>query len=643
MESLPLSELLWALFDEHSDALFVKDRQGVYLLCNQAAARMVGRRPEDFLGNDDTAIFDADSAAVVMNRDRRVLASGRAETEEEVLSANGETRIYLATKSPYRNSQGEVVAVLGISRDITNLRRAQDSLAVNQLKLEELERQALGDRARTEGLLRLVLDAIPVGVQVMDRQGDVVLTNPAARRIWGHIIGPAQERYASVQASWHDSGAPVEKAQWASQRALNHGEVSRNEKIDIEAFDGRKRTILNSGAPIHDLDHKILGAVIINEDITERLQLEQQFLQAQKMEAVGHLAAGAAHDFNNLLTVISGCAELLAAELPADDPQYELVTPIQEAARKAATLTRQLLAFSRQSVMEPQELDLNQLVDDNQKMLRRLIGEDIQLIFEPDSDPCWVRVDPGQFDQVLINLSINARDAMQGGGQLHLATRRMGQEACLEVRDSGCGMSKEVMEHIFEPFFTTKVRGKGTGLGLSTVYGIVRQSGGRIEVESHPGQGTQFRIWLPITDAAEASRQVPLDQRPAKGGPGSILLVEDQEELRNTLVLALTRAGYTTMCAVNGADALRIWEENGTSERFDLIITDVVMPVMGGRQLVEQLQQRRPGLKVLYISGYHSDMVLHHGVMQSEVHLLQKPFSMQQLLATVESILGHPG
>ncbi len=643
MESLPLSELLWALFDEHSDALFVKDRQGIYLLCNQAAARMVGRSPEDFLGKDDTAIFDAESAAMVMNRDRRVVDSGLAETEEEELSASGETRIYVATKSPYRNAQGEVVAVLGISRDITALRRAQDSLAMNQLKLEELERQALGDRARTEGLLRLVLDAIPVGVQVMDRQGDVVLTNPAARRIWGRIIGPAAERYSSVRASWHDSGMPVETAQWASQRALNNGEVSHNEKVDIEAFDGRKRTILNSGAPIHDLDQKILGAVIINEDITERLQLEQQFLQAQKMEAVGYLAAGAAHDFNNLLTVISGCTELLAAELPADDPHFELVIPIQEAARKAATLTRQLLAFSRQSVMEPRDLDLNQLVDDNQKMLRRLIGEDVQLVFEPDPHQCWVRVDPGQFDQVLINLSINARDAMQGGGQLHIATRQEGQEVCLEVRDSGCGMSKEVLEHIFEPFFTTKVRGKGTGLGLSTVYGIVRQSGGRIEVESTPGQGTQFRIWLPTADAPEAGQQEPAERRPAKEGQGSILLVEDQEELRNTLMLALTRAGYKMTCAVNGADALRIWEKLCTTERFDLVITDVVMPVMGGRELVEQLQQRRPDLKVLYISGYHADLVLHHGVMQSEVHLLQKPFSMQQLLATVESILGRQG
>lgn len=397
-------------------------------------------------------------------------------------------------------------------------------------------------------------------------------------------------------------------------------------------------------------------------DVTERVQLEEQLRASQKLEAIGRLAGGVAHDFNNILTVISGNAELLARALPAEGSEGIVLGEIREAAERAAALTRQLLAFSRSQVLAPQVVALDEVVRRVETMLRRLIGEDVQLVCELPAEPLHVLVDPGQIEQVIVNLAVNARDAMPRGGQLaivsdaltideatsqHHADVEAGSYARLVVRDNGCGMSPAVRDRIFEPFFTTKPQGQGTGLGLATVFGILAQSGGHIEVESEEGVGTTFRILLPLVGppaaAAGAPRIVPGERR----GGETILLVEDEPGVRRLARIALERSGYTVLVATDGRDAMALTEAH--SDGIDLVVTDLVMPEMGGRELAEALRARWPRIGVLLMSGYVEDDLVRHGVVEAEVAFLHKPFSLAELTSRVRSLLdaerggGEPG
>lgn len=496
------SDLLAAVAEGTTDALFVKDLDGRYLLCNPAAAHFVGRSPADVIGRTDAEFFDADSARLIADRDRHVRESGETETQEEVLTAAGETRTYSATKSPYRNAAGEIVGVMGISRDITDQKR-----------------------------------------------------------------------------------------------------------------------------------------------------LEKQFFQSQKMEAVGQLAGGVAHDFNNLLTIISGYSEILLSTLPAGDPMRESVKAISEAGERAAGLTRQLLALSRQSVLEPKVLDLNAVVHETGKMLRRLIGEDVLLTTVLDPNLRHVKVDSGQLDQVLMNVALNARDAMPRGGKLTIETGNVdlndvcaatredckpGRYVLLAVSDTGCGMTPDVKARIFEPFFTTKGVGKGTGLGLAMVFGVVKQSGGSIEVYSESGFGTTFKIYLPaVADQATSAAKRSIET--VAGGTETILLVEDEDGVRGLALLVLQSRGYTVLAASDGKDALRIIDTH--RGHIDLLVTDVVMPRMGGRDLADVLRLRFPQMKVLFSSGYTDDAVVRHGVLHEEVFFLQKPYSPYSLAKKVRDVL----
>jgi PAS domain S-box-containing protein len=386
-------------------------------------------------------------------------------------------------------------------------------------------------------------------------------------------------------------------------------------------------------------------------EITERKRLEDQFRQAQKMEAVGFLAGGVAHDFNNLLTIIAGYSELLLPELAPIDPRREMVAQIRQAGEQAAGLTRQLLAFSRQTVLEPRVLDLNEVVRENEKMLRRLIGEDVHLTAVLDSALRPVKVDAGQLGQVIMNLAVNARDAMPTGGELTIETAnveldesaaalgpeaRPGRYARLTVTDTGSGMTPEVRAHIFEPFFTTKGPGRGTGLGLATVYGIVKQSGGFISVYTEPGRGTAFKIYLPVVAERVAAKSHP-GLKPLARGTETILLAEDADAVRAMVRLVLQQSGYTVLEARRGAEALRLAAEHAGP--VHLLITGVVMPEMGGRELVERMARLRPALKVLYLSGYTQDAVVRHGVLQADVAFLQKPFTMAALTNKVREVL----
>ncbi len=391
--------------------------------------------------------------------------------------------------------------------------------------------------------------------------------------------------------------------------------------------------------------------VVAVRDITERKRLEEQLREAQKMEAIGRLAGGVAHDFNNLLTVIGGYSQMLMADLPEDHPHYTLAQEIFRASERAAALAGQLLAFGRRQIMQPRVINLNQLVADLHKLLRRVIGEDIELATALSPDLGNVMADPGQIEQVIVNLAVNARDAMPHGGRLTLSTANVdltghpiqgpvtelsGPFVVLAVEDTGCGMDEATRRRIFEPFFTTKPPGQGAGLGLSTVYGIVRQHGGAIGVESTPGRGTTFRIYLPrVQEAPAPSPEIPSGGPP--GGNETILLVEDEASVRRLVRRSLEQLGYTVLEA-DGHEAARALCL-GYKDRIHLLVTDVIMPKVSGRQLAASLLELRPELKVLYLSGYSEEQIARARVLEAGLNFLAKPFTLEALARKVREVL----
>jgi two-component system, cell cycle sensor histidine kinase and response regulator CckA len=416
--------------------------------------------------------------------------------------------------------------------------------------------------------------------------------------------------------------------------------------------DGSAITVRISGRAVSSADEPADVLEAIAEDVTDRRVLEDQLRQAQKMEAVGRLAGGVAHDFNNLLMVISGYAEVILADLPLDHPLHEKGRAIQLAADRATTLTRQLLAFSRKQLLELKVVDVNAIVLDMERLLRPLIGENVEFTTRLAPDAAHTRADAGQLEQVLMNLVVNAKDAMPSGGKLTIETRniavdenhrrgqtfiRPGHYIVLSVADSGTGMDKETQSRIFEPFFTTKEKGKGTGLGLSTVYGIVKQSGGYVMVQSEEQRGTTFHIYLPRVDGVAEKLAAPI-ARAILGGTETVLLVEDEESVRQLVRETLAAKGYCVVEAENGeAGMAAAAQHNG---KIDLVITDVVMPGIGGRELVKQLGLRRPDTKVLYLSGYTEDAILSEGTIERGAAFLQKPFTLQNLARKVREVLG---
>jgi signal transduction histidine kinase len=445
---------------------------------------------------------------------------------------------------------------------------------------------------------------------------------------------------------------PGQIAAWEKARGIQAW-VSAPMRSKSEVI-GVIRLARQDGAPFTPADRSLMTGVANQVAmILEKKGLEQQLQQAQKMESVGRLAGGVAHDFNNLLTAMMGYAGLARESIPPDNPASVCVQEIQKAADRAATLTNQLLAFARRQIIEPRVINLNDLILDMGKMLRRLIGEDVELVLRPASEACAVKVDRGQMEQVLVNLAVNARDAMPDGGRLTIETTIVtldegyalthpevspGQYVMLAVSDNGVGMAEEVKAHLFEPFFTTKEKGKGTGLGLATCYGIVKQSSGHIWVYSEPGQGTTFKIYLPQVDELPGS--LPESEEPAAllRGKETVLLVEDEPAVRELAAHVLRAQGYTVLEADNGDAALRqVGEQAG--EKIHLLLTDVVMPRMSGKELADRLKVIRPDLKVLFTSGYTDDAIVHHGVLQAEIAFLQKPFSPVTLARKVREVL----
>jgi PAS domain S-box-containing protein len=417
---------------------------------------------------------------------------------------------------------------------------------------------------------------------------------------------------------------------------------------------GCERPIDDSAAPIRGVTGVVEGAVLVFRDVSERRRLEEHLRQAQKMEAIGRLAGGIAHDFNNIMTVITGFSELLLTDaLPAAE-RREAARNIHEAGKKAADLTAQIMAFSRKQMLVPCDLNLNTVVRDVATMVRRLIGADVGLVTETDPDLVTVKADPSQVAQVILNLAANARDSMPHGGKLVLRTEtvrcgadpgpgkpslKLGTYAVLSVSDTGCGMPEEVLAHLFEPYFTTKGLGHGTGLGLATVYGIVAQSGGHIEVSSAVGTGTTFRVYLPQSEDP-AVRPARPERPPVTRGTERVLLVEDDETVRRMTAMVLERNGYTVLQAADGEDGITLGET--CAEPIHLLITDLVMPKFCGRQVAERLTARIKTLKVLFISGYTEDVVMKQGIASETMDFLRKPFTLMAFSKKVREILDRP-
>ncbi|RJR22302.1 MAG: response regulator [Desulfobacteraceae bacterium] len=541
-----------------------------------------------------------------------------------------------------RLAQAEA-ALDALRRGEVDLVVGPDALRVVRLKPLVEENERLAREWRT------TFDAVKDAIFVLDADQRILRCNRAAEKLFER---PGEELLG--KHCWeivHGTAEPIPECPILRMR-----QSLQRETMDLSIGD---RWFEVEVDPILDAKNRLTGAVNIISDITERKKAEkeravlhEQLQQAQKLESIGRLAGGVAHDFNNILSVILGYGDILLGKLHQQDPMRDEVREIVTAGRRAEALIRQLLAFSRKQTLQPQVLDLNEQVRNLEKMLRRLIGEDIALDLALAEDLPPVLFDPGQLDQVIINLAVNSRDAMPKGGKLLIETSAVeldkayaaahtgaspGEYVLLAVTDTGCGMDKETAEKIFEPFFTTKEKGKGTGLGLSTVYGIVKQSGGNIWVYSEPGKGTTFKIYLPQTEEKQKTREKIVASQEISGGE-HILVVEDEESVRNLIKSALTRLGYSVTLAANGGEALLLVEEKGLKP--DLVITDVVMPNMGGKELIDRLRRTYPGLGALFMSGYTDNAIVHHGVLDQDTPFIQKPFTLQELGRKVHEVLA---
>ena len=524
-----------------------------------------------------------------------------------------------------------------------------DGLLIQYRDVSDLSRRKATEHALRESELALqaAFKASPLAIQTLDVSGNVRMWNPAAEAMFGwkadEVIGQ------------NDPTTPGDFAD--EHRALFAAEVEGHEVSGLETKrvrkDGTLIDVSVSSAPLRDAFGEIRGVLSVISDVTERKRLEQQLLQAQKMDAVGRLAGGVAHDFNNLLTAIHAYSDLLLTSLDDRDPRTAEVQEIRQAAQRGAGLTRQLLSFSRKQVVQPQVVTTDAVVSSLASLMRRLIGEDIELVLKTSSEEGCVKVDPGQLEQAVVNLVVNARDAMPNGGRVTLETScvniqtplihphgfvRPGAWVVISVADTGCGITNDVMSHLFEPFFTTKAPGKGTGLGLSTVYGIVKQSGGHVLVESAPNRGSVFRLYFPRIQENPSTAAAGARPGATPGGAETLLLVEDEEAVRRPLRRILESAGYRVLCANNGTDALRVAAE--CDGRIDLLVTDLIMPHMGGRDLVERLTTMRRGIKALYISGYTGDAVRDRSALGPHPYL-QKPFTTAGILSKVREVLDN--
>jgi two-component system, cell cycle sensor histidine kinase and response regulator CckA len=568
-----------------------------------------------------------------------------------IIRPDGAVRMVQVFGNVVGDEQGNPIRMFGTAQDVTELKRAEEEQARLNAQLES-ERQRLNN----------IIASVP-GV-VWEAWGE-----PGAQRIdfvsdyIKPMLGYDVKEWLSTPNFWLSIVHPDDRERTSQAAAVSFASGQTSSTLEFRWITkaGKVRWAQSNTAVIRDETGQPLGLRGVTIDITERKRAEEalrvseeQLRQSQKLEAVGQLAGGMAHDFNNLLTVISGYCDLTLMKLPKAEPARSNIEEIKKAGDRAAALTRQLLAFSRRQVLQPKVLNLNAIVSDLNKMLRRLIGEDIDLltVFEPSLGK--INADPGQIEQVIINLAVNARDAMPQGGTLSFETANVyldneytrahttvkpGNYVMFAVSDTGTGMDADTQARMFEPFFTTKGQGKGTGLGLSTVYGIVKQSEGHIWVYSEPNKGTTFKVYLPRVDDVAQVETVPESLTELPRGRETVLLTEDEEAVRRLTKTILESNGYRVLEAASGDEALSLYKQHAGP--VDLIVTDVVMPRMSGRELAEKLKSLRPGIKILYVSGYTDDAIVRHGLLDQRMSFLQKPFTPDALLRKVRDVLAQ--
>jgi PAS domain S-box-containing protein len=543
--------------------------------------------------------------------------------------------------SPIQTEQGLVV--LSAIRDISDQKRIEEEL---RRAHEELNRRKNRELWDYQTRLSSIVDSSEDAIIGKNLDGIITHWNRGAEHIYGYSADEVVGKSISILApADRTDEIPMLLAKIRDGEPVRHFESVRLTK------DGRQLNVSLSVSPMHDAEGNIVGASVIGRDITAQKRAEDQLRQAQKMEAIGRLAGGIAHDFNNVLSIVAACTELLRTRVK-DEEAANFVETIVKAAERGASLTRQLLAFSRKQVTKPVVLDLNERFPETRKLLRPLMGDDIEISILPRSPSALVEMDPGLLDQVVLNLAVNARDAMPHGGKFVIETALMtfdeaftemhrpltaGKYVMLAISDTGLGMDETTVSRIFEPFFTTKDVGKGTGLGLSTVYGIVRQSGGHIWVYSEPGRGTTFKVYLPSAEEKIGMVLEPEAEEGLVSGKGkTLLVVEDDDLLRNLTSKMLQEHGYTVIDAADGKTALEKLDHN----HIDLVLTDVVMRGMSGPELVLRLIENHPEMKVVYMSGYTGELILERDLLKPGISLLEKPFTRSSLLKTIQSAIA---
>lgn len=577
----------------------------------------------------------------------------------DIRRALGETDALVILKKPFDN-----VEAIQLAHALTKKWELNHQVQTRLADLDRLVRERTGQLQEALALFEASIAQSPLGILISEAPGGVIRwANGAALSMLGEAadLAPVGDERRRTIHDWpmhRPDGSPCPLDDLPLAKAIQRGEPTRNQDLLIRRIDGGECWTSVNAAPIRNATGAIVAGIAILQDQTQRREAERekeelraQFAHAQKMESIGRLAGGVAHDVNNMLQVITGYVELASRNADAGSVLQDQLAEIGKAAQRSAELTRQLLAFARRQAIRPRPINLNDAIASTLKMLERLIGEDIQLSWSAGQDLWPVMIDPSQIDQILANLAVNARDAITSSGEVTIETANAvvdpafaqrhagaapGDYVTFSVADTGCGMSPEILSHIFEPFFTTKGLGKGTGLGLATVFGIVQQNQGFITVATQAGCGTTFRIYLPRCSASPDSGAEKIRRSPVRGTE-TILLVEDEPQVLNLGRSVLTQHGYTVLAASNPEIALALARQHPV--KIHLLVTDVVMPGMNGKELYQLLQTTRPELRCLFISGYTADVIAQHGVINVDVQFLQKPFKIERLVEKVRDVL----
>ena len=619
------------LYNNAPDMFVSVDAKTANILdCNQTLANTLGYTKEEIIGLPIFDVYHPDCMEDVKKTFRLFVQTGKVHDAELVLQRKDGSKIDVSLNvSAVYDEQGQVLYGRSTFRDITERKKAEEALLKQQYFLQKA--QEIGQ----------------MGFWELDIKNNELVWTDENCRIFGLPIG-TELTYETFLHYVHPDDREHVDTEWKA--ALN------KKPYDIEhrlLVDGKVKWVREKAELEFNEKDECISATGFTQDITERRSTEEQLLQAQKMEAVGTLAGGVAHDYNNILTIIIGNASLALMEVGKDSPLQNKIEEIITAGERAASLTSQLLAFSRKQVIQPKILDLNELLTNIEKMLGRLIEEDIELLMIPETALWRVEVDPGQMEQVIMNMVVNAKDAMPMGGKLTIETANVdldesyfrehgieeqsGTYVVMAVSDTGTGMDEETQSHVFDPFFTTKDVGKGTGLGLSTVYGIVKQNKGFVWVYSEPEQGSTFKVYLPKVEGDAVLEERERTSVGEVDGSETVLIVEDDDSLRNLARKTLRNYGYKVLEAENGKDALRISKEH--ERPIDLMITDVVMPKMSGKETAERMQSLYPQMKVIYMSGYTDDAIARHRVLEPGLNFLEKPFSPKVLARKVRNVL----